>query len=250
MFTRRPKLEPALAPVASAALVRTGERDKFFKDGRSWEHDREQRIDRSEKRAWKVAGVTSLIALLSMGAHIARDLRPVAAPPIVAIDKVTGNTEIIRAGDDVSKNYSELLSQFFCNQYVIARESYQYTSLQTDYDRILAWSSDDVGRMYSKVFEGDNARDKKLGPATEERINVISVTPPSDATNRMVVRYVKTTRRNGADVAEPPQPFIVTMAFEFKPSARGVAKDLIANPLGFKVTSYRSDSELVPTGSK
>ena len=250
MFTSQQKLEPAMAQPAPAGLVRSGETAKFFKDSRSWEFDREQRVDRSEKRAWRITWVLSLITLASMGAHIARDLRPVAAPPIIAIDKTTGNTEIIHAGDDVSKNYSEILAMFFCNQYVIARETYQYTSLQTDYDRILAWSSDDVGRMYSKVFEGDNARDKRLGSNTEERIRVISVVPPSDSTNKMVVRYEKTTRRNGAEVAEPPQPYVVTMAFEFKPSARGVAKDLIANPLGFKVTSYRSDSELVPTASK
>ena len=250
MFSRKQKLEPVIAQSAPLGLVHTGEGGKFFKAARSWEYDREQRVDRSERRAWRVAGVASLIALASMAAHIARDMRPVAAPPIIAIDKTTGNTEIISAGDDVSKNYSEMLAMFFCNQYVIARETYQYTSLQTDYDRILAWSSDDMGRVYSKIFEGDNARDKRLGPTTEERIKVISVVPPAESTNKMVVRYEKTTRRNGADIAEPPQPFIATLAFEFKPSARGVAKDLIANPLGFKVTSYRSDSELVPTGSK
>jgi type IV secretion system protein VirB8 len=250
MFKSKQKLEPTMELPAPANLVRHDESKQFYKDARSWELDRGLRAERSDKRAWRIIWILSFITLASMAAHIARDMRPVAPPPIIAIDKTTGNSEVINAGDDVSKNYSELLAMFFCNQYVIARESYQYTSLQTDYDRVLAWSSDDAGRMYSKVFEGDNARDKRLGPNTEERIRIISVVPPSDSTNKMVVRYEKSTRRNGADVAEPPQPYVVTMAFEFKPSARGIARDLIANPIGFQVTSYRSDSELVPTASK
>ena len=248
MFRSKTKLEPVIAQPVAAGLVQAGELERFYNDSRSWEFDREHRVDRSEKFAWRTVGVMSLITLATLGTYVAQQLRPVAAPPIIAIDKTSGNVEIIQAGNDVSKSYSELLAMFFTKEYLIAREGYQYTSLQTDYDRVLAWSSDDVGRMYSKVYEGSNSRDKLLGSNTEERIRVISVTPQPDSSTRMVIRYEKTTRRNGADVAEPPQPYIATLAFEFKPSARGVAKDLIANPLGFKVTSYRSDSELAPSG--
>ena len=58
------------------------------------------------------------------------------------------------------------------------------------------------------------------------------------------MRFDRIAKRTNADQPDPPQTFVATMAYEFKPSMRGREKDLIQNPLGFKVTSYRVDAEL------
>jgi type IV secretion system protein VirB8 len=49
-------------------------------------------------------------------------------------------------------------------------------------------------------------------------------------------------------MADPPQYFVATMAYEYKPTMFGKERDLIQNPLGYRVTSYRVDSELAPVG--
>ncbi len=105
---------------------------------------------------------------------------------------------------------------------------------------MLVWLSGDMCVIGNKNEPGSNV---------EERINVISVVLPPDQTGKAVVRFEKTLKRVNADQADPPQTFVATMAYEFKPSMRGREKDLIVNPLGFKVTSYRVDAEMVQKGS-
>lgn len=241
--------EPAVTATALAP-VKADELGDYMKQANGWEADRERRRERSEKRAWRCAAGATLLALVSGVGLIAHEMRPVVAPPVIVVDKLTGNNEIIRATDDVSKQYSELLTKHWSKRYVIAREGYQYTNLQYDYDSVLAWSSDDVGRTYAKMYEGDSARDKKLGAGSEERVNVISVVLPPDENRTCVVRYEKTVKKANSDAFEAPRTYVATFAYEFKPSSRGKEKDLIENPLGFKVTAYRTDAELVSPGAQ
>jgi type IV secretion system protein VirB8 len=58
------------------------------------------------------------------------------------------------------------------------------------------------------------------------------------------VRCEKTPKRTEAETSDPPQYFIATLAYEYRTSLKGQEKDLIQNPLGFKVTSYRVDAEI------
>ena len=117
--------------------------------------------------------------------------------------------------------------------------------LQTDYDTVLAMSADEVGREYSKLYDGVNARDKKYGASMEMRVKVLSVTLNGDAVGlKATVRFEKTARRTEAETADPSQYYIATLAYEYRPSMRGQEKELIQNPLGYKVTSYRVDPEI------
>jgi type IV secretion system protein VirB8 len=78
-------------------------------------------------------------------------------------------------------------------------------------------------------------------------VTILSVTLQHDGVgNKAVVRFQREQRRLDAERAEPPQYFVATMAYEYKPSLFGREKDLIENPLGFRVVSYRVDSELAP----
>jgi len=70
-------------------------------------------------------------------------------PMVFAVDKASGNTELVNAADDrnvAQLGYQELLDKHWGSRYVIARESYFYHLLQTDYDTVLMLSADDVGR--------------------------------------------------------------------------------------------------------
>ncbi len=79
------------------------------------------------------------------------------------------------------------------------------------------------------------------------RVKVLSVTLAQDEIGtKAVVRFEKTSNRSEADNADAPQYYVATMAFEYKPSMFGKERELIQNPLGYKVTSYRIDSEIAP----
>ena len=133
------------------------------------------------------------------------------------------------------------------NQNGTRRESYHYKLLQADYDTVLGLSDAPVGRDFARLYEGAEARDTKLGPNMEIAVSVLSVQlSTSSVGSQAVVRFTKTSRRADADSSEPPQYFVATIAYQYRPTMSGKEKDLLANPLGYQVTSYRVDPELTP----
>lgn len=229
-------------------IVKPGEETAFFPKGRDWEADRQARLEMSERRAWTIAGGAGLIAIAAVIgiASLAPFKRVV--PYVFAIDKASGNVELVSAADDRALvGYQELLDKHWAQKYVVVRESYFYRLLQADYDTTLALSADNVGRDYAKLFEGPNARDKTYGAALEMRVNVLSVTlSQDDVSSKAVVRFERIPRRVEAEMADPPQYFVATLSYEYKPTMTGKEKDLIQNPLGYRVTSYRLVSEIAP----
>lgn len=231
--------------------VKSAEEKSFYQEGANWEADKTARLEKSERRAWMVA-VTGVSLAVVFGISLAA-LAPFkrAVPYVFSVDKATGNVELVSAADDRQvMGYQELLDKHWAQRYIVARESYYYRLLQNDYDTVLSLSGDEVGREYARQYEGPNSRDKKYGASIEMRIKVLSVTlAQDDVGNKAVVRFEKTSKRTEADNADAPTYFVATFSYEYKPSMFGKEKDLIQNPLGYRVTSYRIDSEIAPISS-
>jgi len=214
---------------------------------RNFEEEREVFLERSERRAWYVAGGAMLVALISVVGALMLAHKPRMLPYIFSVDQAAGNIEFIEAvNNSNTRNYQDLVDKHFAAKYVVARESYLWKLLQTNYDSVLTMSSDEVAQSYSAQFDGDDSLDKRMGKMRELKVSVISVVIAEDKFGRKaVVRYQLEERRidSGIRMTEPQQ-FVSTFAFEYKPSMRGKEKDLIENPLGFKVTAYRRDAEM------
>ncbi|BEV13145.1 type IV secretion system protein (plasmid) [Asticcacaulis sp. DW145] len=228
-----------------ATVSATGEQD-FYDQSQDWEADRQDRLERSERRAWLVAGVASVIAAISVISMATLVPLKRTVPYVFEVDQATGNAELISAADGGRKvGYQDLLDKHWAKAYVTARETYMYRLLQADYDKTLSLSANDVGQAYAKQFDGPEALDKKLGTANEVRVKIRSITLSPDASGtKAVVRFQKTLNHIESGVVEAPQFYVATFAYEYLPSQHGREKDLIENPLGYRVTSYRVDSEL------
>jgi len=228
------------------SVVTAAEEPQFYDQGRDWDTDWRERLATSERKAWWVAGLACVLAVI-LGVGLAC-LAPfkTTVPYVFAIDRATGNVELVSAADDRTVlGYQELLDKHWTQKYVIARESYYYRLLQADYDQVLAMSTDEVGRDYANLYEGTTARDKQLGTGIEWRVTVLSVTVHRDAVGqKATVRFEKQAKRTDAHTLDAPQYFIATVSYEYHQSMRGQEKDLIQNPLGYKVTSYRVDAEI------
>lgn len=224
-----------------------GEKD-FYQKGRDWEADRQARLEKSERRAWIVAGAATLIAAVAVVGIMSMAPFKRVVPYVFAVDQATGNVEMVNAADDRGiVGYSELLDKHWAQRYIVARESYSYKLLQSDYDTVMALSSEEVGRDYAKLYEGPNARDRRYGSAIEMQVKVLSITLTKDGVGtKGVVRFEKTVRQLAAEKSDPPQYFIATFAYEYRPSMFGKEKELIQNPTGYRVTSYRTDAEIAP----
>lgn len=217
----------------------------FYGRARDWEYDRWSGLVKSERRAWRVAGaavIAAIIAVIGI-ASLAPFRRTV--PYVFEVDRATGNVAFVQAVDDRQvKGYQEILDKHWAQRYVIARESYVFKLLQHDYDTTLALSDPKIGRSYAQLFEGETARDKRLGPNIEQTVEVLSIVLASDAISpKAVVRFARTTRNLESGLVEPVQTYVATLAYDYAPTMSGPEKDLINNPLGYRVTSYRVDPE-------
>lgn len=231
---------------ADPTLVRASEKQAFFVESMSWERNERERAAQSERRAWWVAICACVVAVLAIvGLTLLMPLKH-TVPYVYAVDKATGNIELMSMGDERTlRDYQPILDKHWAQKYVVARESYYWKLLQLDYDTVLMMSSDTVGREYAKLFEGPQARDRKLGSGNEMRVKVLSITLANDENGaKATVRFEKSLKRAEAEAAEPPQSYIATLSYEYAPSMRGKEQELLMNPLGYKVTSWRVDPEV------
>lgn len=233
--------------VADTTVVHGHEEESFYEEARAFDDDRQLRVDRSERRAWMVAGIACVVALCAVVALILLVPLKQSVPYILSVDRSSGNVEVIDVAEPRTIQYQPLLDKHWAQRYVVARESYHWQLLQQDYDTVLAMSSTNVGREYAEIYQGAEARDKKLGPAYELRVKIISVTAPPDVQGRMVVRFERQLRRVDSGPVEPPQIFVASLSFEYHVAMTAVEKQLLMNPLGFRVTGYRVDGETTNT---
>ncbi|MFP1132973.1 virB8 family protein [Asticcacaulis sp. W401b] len=217
----------------------------YYQKAQDWEADRQGQLQRSERRAWRVAMLATGVAAVAVVALATLAPLRRTVPYVFEVDRATGNVAFVQAADDrTTRGYQEIVDKHWAQRYVLARESYVYKLLQTDYDTTLGLSDDRTARGYAQLFEGDNARDKRFGTNTEQTVDVHSIAlAPDNIGSKAVVRFSKTTRHLDSGLVEPPQTYVATLAYEYVPSMSGREKDLINNPLGFRVTSYRVDPE-------
>jgi len=228
--------------------VKPDQEGRFYHEGRDWESNQRTDYIKSERRAWRIAIVSVCVTIVAVsGLAMLAPLRKVV-PYVIEVDKTNGNMQMVEASNDRSRmGYQDLLDKHWAQRFVTARESYVYKLLQADYDTTLSLSSAQVGQDYARLFQGDNARDKLLGTSTEIKVHILSISlAPDPNGSKAVVRFEKQTRHLENGLSEPIQTYVATLSYEYQPSQTGPEKELIANPLGYHVTSYRVDEELAP----
>src|SRR5471030_1706634 len=201
---------------------------------------------RSEQRAWNVAYAAVGVAALSAVALAVMVPFYRVVPLPIEVDRLTGESQVIDVLDAKHVHTSEIQDKHWVDVYVRSRERYDWGLLQMDYDRVLDMSADTVARDYRQIYGGPDALDRQLGPGTEKGIRILSTTLPPDEPGRAVLHIERTTRKNGVDNAEPPQRFVVTLAFMYRPPVFTRENVAVENPFGFKVTAYSRDSEYTP----
>ncbi|WP_329605642.1 virB8 family protein [Rhizobium alarense] len=216
-----------------------------FAQAMDWEASRIHQIEVSERRAWKVAGAFGVGFILSaLGIFLMLPLKE-NTPYVIRVDSATGVPDIVTALDSKGVGYDEVMDKYWLAQYIRARETYDWHTLQKDYDTVGLLSSVNVGKEYAALFEGDNALDKTFGSQSRATVEVVSVTPSQSGKGIATVRFVKRTKRVADNGPGRVEQFVATIGYEYRnPSVFRESARLI-NPLGFQVTSYRTDSEML-----
>ena len=238
--------QQAFAPpppkVASFMEKVTKENTDAFAEAANWEDSRIEAIETSERRAWTVAAFAVSVAVVAMVAIIVMLPLKEKVPYITRVDRTTGAVDVINVLSDEQIGYEAALDKYFLGKFVRARETYDWYTIQHDYDETLLLAGPTVRKQYTDLFEGENALDKRLGKSLIVNVKVLSISP--DGAGTATVRYIRTTAR-----AEDPQHikttanFIATIGYEYRSPSRLSVSERMLNPLGFQVTSYRTDEE-------
>lgn len=229
MFKKKPAVEK---PISEKSI---------FEAAIDWESSRVEASEKSERRAWIIAGIAIGTTILSLSAVVI--MMPLKEPPIPHIwrvDNKTGAHDLLTTIKDKAVTGDEVMDKYWLAKYVRARETYDWYSLQEDYDTVGLLSSPNVGASYAQLFDGKDALDKQYGKAMRTTVEIESVIPSTKNTG--TVHFAKTTKR--IDQMDSPgtiTKWVATIAYEYRNTALIKESARLINPFGFQVLSYRVD---------
>ncbi|MFW2446755.1 VirB8/TrbF family protein [Qipengyuania citrea] len=210
----------------------------------SWGTSVTESLERSRRTAWIVAAIASAIALLLAIALVALLPLKTVVPYTLLVDRQTGYVEELAPLDDAVVSPDTALTRSFLAQYVVARESYDASSLQRDYRKVALWSEGDARQRYLAAMNSSNPSSPvtQLANGSTVRTEISSVS--SLSADSALVRFI-TQRSERGGQAQAPQRWAAVINFRFS-GAEMSADDRLLNPLGFQVTRYRRDQETIP----
>lgn len=218
----------------------------LFNKGANWEATRVSDLEKSRTLAWMFAGLMGLCLVVAVIALAMLTPLRRTVPYVVKQDAQTGNLEVLQSFDNRVIGSQVLLNKHWARRYVVSREQYNWWLVGADYDTVAALTEPTIFKEYGDQFLGEKSLDKVFGDFTDRRIKVLSIAPSPTNAQQMVVRFERITMSKGA-VVEAPTVFVVNMTFRYNPNTYASEAELIRNPMGFQVFSYRRDVEVPGT---
>lgn len=215
----------------------------IFTKGTNWEATRFSDLEKSRKISWFFAGLFALCLVVAIIALAFLTPLRRTIPYVVKQDAQTGNLEVLQTFDNRVVGNQELTDKYWATRYVLAREQYNWYLVGADYDVVAQLTDPLIFKDYASLFTGEKGMDKVFGNFTERKIKILSVVPSPTNANLMIVRFERTTTSKGA-VVESPTGFVSYLAFKYIPNVVGAEVDMIRNPYGYQVYSYRRDAEV------
>jgi type IV secretion system protein VirB8 len=215
--------------------------DAYYREAGSWADDQRDALRASRRIAWIVAIAVGVIAVIEAIAIIVMMPLKTVVPYTLMVDKTTGYVQELKPLDAQKIAPDTALTRSFLVQYVIARESYDATMLQSSYRKVQLWSAQTARSDYVNGMQAANP-DSPLSryPRTtliDTQVKSIS----SLGGNSALVRF-ETVRRDAGGQPQPPEAWVAIINYRFS-NAPMNSEDRFINPLGFQVFRYRRDQE-------
>lgn len=210
---------------------------------------------RSERRAWFVAGSSMLLALLLAGGYFIMLPLKERVPFLVMADAYTGTAKIAKLTSGLNGSTltgNQAINRSNIAHYVTTRESYDYDLLNArDWRVVNTMSVPAVNSSYRAAYGSGNPENpiKLYGKSSSIRVNIISITPSSDGwfgkTGGATVRFqrVLVNKVNGGTKILDTRT--ATLLYTYDEKLPLSEEQRFDNPLGFQVTDYRVEKELI-----
>lgn len=221
---------------------------------------------RSEKRAWIVAWMSILMALILAGGYFYFLPLKEKVPYLVMADAYTGTVTIARLRDDFANPTiaaSEALNKSNISHFIMARESYDFSQIgERDWSTVFAMGTPQVTSGYKQLYDSTNRNNPitLFGKTKTVRVKILSMQlhGPSNTDEKIktaTARFQRTLYNKESGSSEPLDSKIATIEFLYKSNLKMDEANRVLNPLGFQVTGYRVDNDYaasppVNTGSE
>lgn len=217
--------------------------EKIYKEAMDFESSVKYMIEQSNKKAWLITFISVFITIISIIALCLLTPLKTVEPYVIRVDNITGMVDIISTLNEKEISSNEALDKYFVSKYIKAREGYYYDMLNQDYILVQLLSSNEVSQAYRKIYEGDNARDLKLGNSTQIEVSIISIVLNESNGVKTATARINLTNKNKNSMAQNTSTQVITLSYEYQ-VAQVDEENRLLNPLGFKVTNYRVDEEI------
>jgi type IV secretion system protein VirB8 len=216
----------------------------YYAQGQAWAHDREAASLRSRRIAWIIAGVAVGVAALEAVAIAMMAPLKTVEQHMVLVDRQTGFTQVLNGEGMETISADEAFTQSMLAQYVIARESYDVSTVANDYRKVALWSADRARSNYVSAMQSSNPASPiaSLPRSTTIATHILSVSKLGAET--ALVRF-ETQRFDRGQSSAPAQSWAAVVHYRYVSSPMSL-DDRLINPLGFQVTRYRRDQEAPP----
>jgi type IV secretion system protein VirB8 len=214
----------------------------YFAEARAWDHDRLAAAQRSRRLAWGVAGVAGAIAVAAVACVAVLTPLKTVEPYVVRVDRTTGAVEVLRGlATSTPVTYEEAVTKSFLATYVRAREGWLPQAAEANFRQVSIMSTPEEQQRWAVAFRPTTATSPQViyGPAADAQVAIRAITFVAPGVAN--VRFHRTVHR-GAQVEESDG--IATAAFAYTKAPMGES-DRLRNPLGFQVSSYRADPEVI-----
>lgn len=214
----------------------------YLAEAHSWDRDRLAAAYRSRRLAWSLAAVSAALAGVAVAGVAALTPLKTVEPYVVRVDRTTGAVEVLRGLSAAAPlSYDEAVTKSFLATYVRAREGWLPQAAEANFRQVSIMSTPEEQQRWALAYRPTNAASPQVvyGPAADVQVSVraISFVAPGVAN----VRFHRTIRRGGQS---EDSDWIATAAFAYTKAPMGES-DRLRNPLGFQVSSYRADPEVV-----
>ena len=219
----------------------TAELDPYFKAAQTWEQEIIANAIQSRNRAWIISFFCMALAVLSVVALLLLLPLKTFEPYVVTVDRGTGYLELTRGLYQGNLTQDEAITQANLVKYVSLRESYNPSILRENYDLVSLMSQGMALQEYQQLWNGKNPDNPSIvyGRKSAIDIKIQSVSFLNDKTAS--IRFQRELKENN-QTRVSYWTAIIDYQYTQKPMKMA---DRFLNPLGFQVTSYRINPEVL-----
>jgi type IV secretion system protein VirB8 len=207
---------------------------------RNWYHDRYESILVQRNFLFLLVVFASVLILSSVYVVGEIAANKNIKPFVVEIEDKTGITNLVNPLTRTEFTSNQALNSYFIMQYIRSRETYDAMTYQYNYQTITRLYSEReiYANFWSNMQSDKNNPISVYGKNNSTLLKLRSIQFPED--NKAQVRF--TLVENAGQKRSYPK--IVTLIFEYKELDLTIDERQV-NPLGFQVTQYRIDDEIL-----